>query len=256
MTRAPSQATACFTFDNMGEAADVGAGVCAGPRPDASDPSLARGYPSLYALLAAHGIRATFFVEGWNGVHHPGAVAEIVERGHELGMHGWVHEPWQTLEPARERERAARATEALARAAGVAPRGFRAPGGARSTETESILRHLGYLYDASLGDGMRPRVLPSGLAQIPFVWPAVDGFHYLRPEPAEPATVRDQWLRALARTAETGGLFVTICHPFITGVDDARLDALDAVMRAACADERVRVCTAGEVARELLHDAT
>jgi peptidoglycan-N-acetylglucosamine deacetylase len=246
-------AIACFTFDNMAEAADVGAGLCEGPRPD--DPSLRIGFPKVFALLARYGVRGTFFVEGWNGIHHPEAVAEIVRRGHELGMHGWVHEPWGSLDRDEEAARAARATAALERAAGVRPVGFRAPGGARSPHTESILTELGYLYDASLGDGMQPQRLPSGLAQVPFVWPAVDGFYYLRPEPVAPPVVRDTWLRTLDRVAAGGGLFLLICHAFITGIDDDRLAALEAVLHAAVADPRICVRTSVEVARGLLGDA-
>jgi peptidoglycan-N-acetylglucosamine deacetylase len=245
-------AIACFTFDNMGEAADIGAGRLDGVQRDRLHPSLAHGYPNLYALLDRHGIRATFFVEGWNGEQHPDAVREIVRREHELGMHGWVHEAWSGLDAEREARLARRATAALERAAGVRPRGFRAPGGARSAQTEAILAENGYVYDASLGDGMRPQVLESGLAQVPFVWQGVDGFYYLRDQPIDPAVVRDGWLRALARVAESGGLFLTICHAFITGIDAARLAALDAVMAAAVADDRAQIRTVGEVAEDLL----
>ena len=245
-------AVACFTFDNMGEAADVGADLRDGPRPAGTDPSLAEGYPRLYALLAETGVRATFFVEGWNGEHHPDAVAEIVRRGHELGMHGWTHEPWAQLDPEEETARATRATAALARAAGTRPVGFRAPGGARSAHTEAVLRGLGYRYDASLGDGMWPRLLPSGLAQIPFVWSGVDGFHYLRPEPADPAAVRAQWLQALDRVADQGGLFLLICHAFVSGVDPVRVRVLRDVMRAAGDDPRIEIRTAGEIADALV----
>jgi peptidoglycan/xylan/chitin deacetylase (PgdA/CDA1 family) len=241
-------AIACFTFDNMGEAAEIGAGALAGPRPPGTDPSIAVGYPRLFAMLERHRVRATFFVEGWNGEHHPDAVAEIVRRGHELGMHGWTHEEWSALAPEREAELATRATEALERATGVRPLGFRAPGGARTAATESILASLGYDYDASLGDGMRPARLAGGLAQVPFVWPGVDGFHYLRAEPAAPDAVRDAWLTALAKTGARGGLFVLVCHAFVTGIDEARLAALDAVIEAACTDARFAVRTAGEVA--------
>jgi peptidoglycan/xylan/chitin deacetylase (PgdA/CDA1 family) len=194
-------------------------------------------------------VRATFFVEGWNGVHHPQAVAEVVRRGHELGMHGWLHEPWGTLDVTAERDLATRATQALAEASGVRPIGFRAPGGRRSAATDAILCELGYEYDASLGDRMRPARLPSGLVQVPFVWPCVDGFHYLRPDPIPAEAMRDQWLGALARVAEEGGLFLVICHAFLTGVDDARLAALAAVIEAAVRDPRVTVRTAAEVAR-------
>jgi len=247
-----SRALACFTFDNMGEAAEVGAGARDGPRRDGADPSLTRGFPRVYDLLAAAGVHATFFVEGWNGVHNPNAVAEIVRRGHELGMHGWTHEPWHRLAPDEEDALAARATDALSRAAGARPLGFRAPGGARTTHTAATLRRLGYRYDASLGDGMRVGIVAPDLAQIPFVWPAVDGFHYLRPEPADPSTVRTAWLRALARVARDGGLFLIICHAFITGVDDARLAVLEDVVRAAAADDRIAIHTAGEIAEMTL----
>jgi peptidoglycan/xylan/chitin deacetylase (PgdA/CDA1 family) len=243
-----SHARVCFTFDNMGEAADVGMGKVPDGPPDGVDRSVRDGFPRLFALLARYGIRATFFVEGWNGVHHPAAVADVVRHGHELGMHGWVHEAWADLDPATERDLAMRATVALEDAAGVRPRGFRAPGGRRSAATEGILRDLGYVYDASLGDGMRPARLPSGLAQVPFTWPHVDGFHYLRGDPSPPESVRDQWLAELARTAEEGGLFLLICHAFITGVDEPRLAALAAVMEAAVDDPRISIRTAGEIA--------
>jgi peptidoglycan/xylan/chitin deacetylase (PgdA/CDA1 family) len=247
-----SACVACFTFDNMGEAADIGAGRRAGPLPPGADHSLAVGYPALFALLERAGVRATFFIEGWNGEHHPESVREIVARGHELGMHGWLHEDWHTLPPETERALAERATHALERAAGTRPQGFRAPGGARSAHTESILRALGYRYDASFGDGMQPGRLPSGLAQIPFVWPCVDGFYYLRGDPpAEPEAVRDAWLAALQRAAERGGLFVTICHAFLTGVDPVRLAALSAVIEAA-QGAGAEICTMGALADRLL----
>jgi peptidoglycan/xylan/chitin deacetylase (PgdA/CDA1 family) len=245
------RAVACFTFDNMGEAADVGSGRLSGPRTGTPDPSLERGYPAILALLDEHRVRGSFFVEGWNGEHHAEAVAELVRRGHELGMHGWLHESWHELPPDEEEALAERATAALERAAGVRPVGFRAPGGARSSSTEAILARLDYAYDASLGDGMRPRLLPSGLAQVPFVWPCVDGLHYLRDHPVRPAEVCAGWLRALEGTAERGGLFLTICHAFLTGVDPERLAALDRVIAAAVADSRLTIMTTGEVAREL-----
>jgi peptidoglycan/xylan/chitin deacetylase (PgdA/CDA1 family) len=245
-------AFACFTFDNMAEAADVGAGVMSAPLTDPPHVSLALGFPRIHALLERHGIRATFFVEGWNGRYHSQAVAEIARRGHEVGMHGWVHEQWHQLAPDEEARLAREATLALAHAAGVRPRGFRAPGGQRSAETTEILRELGYQYDASLGDGMRPGLLAPDLAQVPFVWPGVDGYYYLRPQPTPPAVVLDGWLRTLDRVAAQGGLFLLICHAFITGIDDERLTVLDEVMRAAVSDPRIRITTAGEVAAGML----
>jgi len=224
-------AVACFTFDHL----DDGTG-------------------DLLDLLDRTGVRSSFFVEGRHGQEHPEGVAAILERGHELGMHGWAHEQWARLAPEEEKRLAARATSAL-EAAGRRPTGFRAPGGSRTPRTAALLSALGYRYDASLGDGMRPGVLGPALAQIPFVWSGVDGAHYLADPPADPAAVQDAWLVALAGVADEGGLFLTVCHGAVTAAEPARLAALEAVIAAALDDSRVRVRTAGEVAEQVLEDA-
>ena len=64
--------------------------------------------------------------------------------------------------------------------------------------------------------------------------------------------MRDRWLARLAQVAEVGGLFLVICHAFITGVDEARLAALDAVITTAVHDDRVTIQTAGEIARDMI----
>jgi peptidoglycan/xylan/chitin deacetylase (PgdA/CDA1 family) len=230
----------------MGEAAEIGAGTIAAPLPT-PHPSLAVGYPALLALLETYRVRATFFVEGWNGVHNAGAVADLVGRGHELGMHGWMHENWGSLPADEERALARRATEALTQAAGVAPRGFRAPGGSRSAFTAEILHELGYLYDASLGDPT-PTMLPPGIAQIPFVWPLVDGYYYFRREPLAPAVLRRAWLEQLDQTAASNGFFISICHAFLTGIDAERRNAFADVLQAAVSDPRIEILTVGELA--------
>src|SRR5438309_2066630 len=191
---------------------------------------LDEGTALLLDALERRGVRTTCFVEGRHGEERPAEVRAIVERGHELGMHGWAHEEWHRLGPDDERGLAVKATAALELAAGVRPQGFRAPAGARTGETAAVLASLGYRYDASLGDGMRPALLRPGLAQVPFVWGGVDGAHYLADPPAEAASVAEEWEGVLARVAENGGLFLAVCHGFITGADQARLDAFDRVV--------------------------
>jgi len=210
----------------------------------------------LLDLFERRGLKTTVFVEGRFGEERPDDVAAIVERGHELGMHGWAHEPWGELDgdASRERDLATRATEALAKAAGVRPLGFRSPGGERTKETVAILKELGYRYDAGLGDGMRPSLLDDGLAQVPFVWNGVDGAHYLADPQPPPEDVGRQWTDALERVGDKGGLFLTICHGFITGADDDRLAAFDRVVGRA-QDSGFELRTAGQVAAQILESA-
>jgi peptidoglycan/xylan/chitin deacetylase (PgdA/CDA1 family) len=244
MRRMP--AVACFTFDNMGEAAEVGAGRLAGPLAPGARCVVGVRLSGDLCAARAHRRARHLLRRGLEWGASPRCGAEIVERGHELGMHGWLHEDWSALPSDAERE-LARAPAGL-RAPPVRAAWLPRPGGARTAHTERILLDLGYTYDASLGDGMRPLRLPCGLAQVPFVWPGVDGFHYLtRTPPADPAAVRDAWLGALRRAIDRGGLFVTVCHAFLTGVDPARVAALEAVI-AATRDAGVEICTVGQVA--------
>lgn len=219
---------ACFTVDHLDE-----------------------GTSRLLDLFERRRLTTTVFVEGRHGDERPDEVRDIVRRGHELGMHGWAHEQWDALDAGDEEKLATRATEALTAAAGVAPLGFRAPGGARGARTVELLLRLGYRYDASLGDGMGPARLDPGLAQVPFVWNGVDGAHYLADPAPRPEDVERQWTKAFEKVADTDGLFLTICHGFITGVDDGRLAAFDRVVgRVQTAG--VDVLTAGQVAEAVL----
>ena len=94
-----STATLCLTFDNMGRAREIAEGMASGP--DAREPGLAIGYPRLLGLLDELDLHGTFFIEGWNGLHHPERVQELAARGHEVGLHGWVHEKFGALEKSR-----------------------------------------------------------------------------------------------------------------------------------------------------------
>jgi peptidoglycan/xylan/chitin deacetylase (PgdA/CDA1 family) len=114
------------------------------------------GLPRVLELLDHFGIKATFFVPGHTADTWPHLVREIAARGHELGNHGYLHEAPASLTPAAEREVILRGNEAVERAAGVRPRGYRSPSWDLSPHTLDILRELGFVYDSSLmGDDFR-----------------------------------------------------------------------------------------------------
>jgi len=207
-------------------------------------------------VLDRHGLHTTFFVEGEHAASHPGRVAEVVARGHEVGLHGWAHEAWADLDQATVHELLARGVDALAAAAGGPPRGFRAPGGERGVHTAALLAERGIDYDASLGDGRTPRVLPDGVVSLPFVWGHVDGAHYLRPEPAGPAEVESRWLGTLDRAVADAEPVVFVVHAHVSCLDDERLGVLDRLLARVASDDRLEPVQMSELARRVRLAAT
>ncbi len=114
---------------------------------------LAVGTGRLLDLLAAAGVRATFFVLGAAAQSAPGLVREIAGRGHEIATHGYGHGFVSRMEPEEFRADLERSLEVLA---GLVPgpvRGFRAPYFSIQRGTEwafEILRDCGLRYDSSV----------------------------------------------------------------------------------------------------------
>src|SRR3954454_23955172 len=82
------------TFDNLGEAADLERGLWPEDEPLGRHFSVKRTLPRILDTLDELGLRATFFVEGFNAELYPEALLEIANSGHELCYHGWRHEYW------------------------------------------------------------------------------------------------------------------------------------------------------------------
>jgi peptidoglycan/xylan/chitin deacetylase (PgdA/CDA1 family) len=211
-----------LTFDNLGEASALERGTRSSDTPLGQDPSVRRALPRLLDALDDSGLTATFFVEAINCELNPSALHEIAARGHELGVHGWRHEPWAELDAGSERALLARSTEAFTRA-GLAPRGFRPPGGELTPWTEGLLRRCGYAWLSPVGG--QPAV-DDGLVRVPFSWELVDAYHLMaqfaelrqsRGDAAAPvsaAAVGDR-LAAALRDGDDGGVQTVILHPFL-----------------------------------------
>jgi peptidoglycan-N-acetylglucosamine deacetylase len=108
--------------------------------------------PRVLDGLEKRGLRITFFIVGQDAAQpaHAGVLREIARRGHEIGNHSHVHEPWMHRRSATAiDDELARAEESIERATGERPRGFRGPGFTRSEEILETLVRRGYLYDAS-----------------------------------------------------------------------------------------------------------
>jgi peptidoglycan/xylan/chitin deacetylase (PgdA/CDA1 family) len=103
-------------------------------------------------VLRRQGLRATLFVVGQDAAlpKNTAALAALAAAGHEIGNHSFRHEPWFHLYARAEIEdEIARAEEAIEKATGRRPVGFRGPGYSLSPDTLRVLVGRGYLYDCS-----------------------------------------------------------------------------------------------------------
>jgi peptidoglycan-N-acetylglucosamine deacetylase len=243
----------CLTFDNMGRARDIAEGRAAAP--DEAEPGLALGYPRLLALLDELGLRGTFFIEGWNGLHHPERVEELARRGHEVALHGWVHERFAALDKLRAEQLLHDGTAALARI-GLRPKGFRAPGGERGKHTIPLLQALGFRYDSSTDAGdwsTEPSLLAPGLAHIPWRPEMVDSIQYLRHpvRPRTPAELEEIWCSELDSSVEKSKAITIVVHAFVSGVDEERFAVVRRVLTHA-RERGMEIITAGALAERVL----
>ena len=104
----------------------------------------AQGTPAVLEILAATGVRATFFLVGEQVRRNPGLVGEIVAAGHEIGLHCDRHRNLLRLAPWQVRADIARAQETIesstARAIGL----YRPPYGALNATALRLARRHGW----------------------------------------------------------------------------------------------------------------
>jgi peptidoglycan/xylan/chitin deacetylase (PgdA/CDA1 family) len=247
--------TVCLTFDHLGSAQRIGQGAL--NRPDPEDAGATIGYPRILRLLDELDVRGSFFVEGWSLLHYPNQIAQLLERGHEVALHGWVHERWSQL-PAGEQERLLSDGLAALQLSGVRVAGFRAPHGYLAPETPGLLAELGFAFDSSLlgpsdAPPQRPRPLGGGLVNVPFSWPMVDAWQYkIRPDVLTPAQLAQAWLELAVPNGpdEPQRVVTLVAHPHLSGVATDAFTAFEDVVRVLAADPRVRLRRVGDVASE------
>jgi len=106
-------------------------------------------------IFKRYGVPATFFVPGFDAEQNPELVREIAASGHEVAAHGYLHESFE-LALDEEEQLLRKSHDILTDLAGVAPRGWRSPGGKKSSRTLAVLSDLGYIYDSSDKDYDQP----------------------------------------------------------------------------------------------------
>src|SRR6266487_998121 len=116
--------------------------------------------PKLLDLLAAHHIKATFFVIGENVAEHPEIVARAAREGHEIGNHSWSHPNFGKMSDESVRRQLWQTDDAIKNATGKRPTLLRPPyGSITAREKRWIHDEFGYgiiLWDVDPYDWKRP----------------------------------------------------------------------------------------------------
>ncbi len=107
-----------------------------GPDPEAT--------PVLLRLLAARGVRSTFFLIGARAARHPDLVRAMLAAGHEVGNHTWHHRNAWLLGPRATAAEILGGGRVLAAITGERPRLFRPPWGMVNVPALRVARRAGY----------------------------------------------------------------------------------------------------------------
>ena len=217
------------------------------------------GVPRILDLLRRHELRATFFVPGVIAKLHPDEQRRVVAEGHEIGMHGWIHEGTSELTESSERDLMRRAFDTLSKVTGRTPVGIRVPSWDFSATTLPLIRELGLLYDSSLMADDEPYELvddgtPTGIVELPVEWIKDDAPYLnmnrataIRPYTA-PSAVHEIFRAEFEGALAEGGLFLLTMHPHIIG-HRSRIAMLDVLIRYMKGVPGVWFATHEEVAR-------
>ena len=256
-------AAAAFTFDVDAESAvlwgnDAVAARMSVMSHQAYGPLV--GLPRILELLDTHQIPATFFVPGHTAHRYPAAVRRIVEAGHEIAHHGYLHEQPTALTLAQEIEALDRGLQALAEVAGVRPVGYRAPMWDLSWRTPELLVERGFLYDSSLMDADHPYELAVGdgsVVEIPIQWALDDWEQYCYlPDIAgsglieSPRKARELWQLEFDALRAARACWVLTNHPFLSG-RASRAAELGDLMRYVVGHDDVWTTSLGTIAEHV-----
>lgn len=220
------------------------------------------GARRILALLAEHGIPATFFMPAVSALLHPDEVRRYAAEGHEVGMHGWIHERIASVPPAGERELALRSADVLEQSTGTRPVGIRTPSWDFTSATLGIIRELGLTYDSSLMADDEPYEIvqdgePSGIVEIPVEWIRDDAVYFpmeryaaLRPY-TSPRSVLAIWIDEFEGAYADRGLFQLTMHPHVIG-HRSRMVVLAGLIDHIASRQGVWFATHAQITQHLL----
>ncbi len=108
------------------------------------------GSARLLDLFDHYRIKTTWFIPGHSIETFPAQMAQVAERGHEIGLHGYSHENPLAMTPTQEADVLDKCIGLVEKLSGQRPRGYAAPWWELSATTPSLLLERGIRYDHSM----------------------------------------------------------------------------------------------------------
>ncbi|MET8143407.1 polysaccharide deacetylase [Sphaerisporangium sp. NPDC005288] len=238
-----AESTVCLTFDFDAISSWLARGQ-ASPGPVSRGEFGAHAVPRILKMLRERAITATFFIPGHTVETYPEQCAAIAEAGHEIGLHGYLHEPVSKLDPETELATVRRARDAIREVTGYEAVGNRTPSWDFTTSTVDVLLEVGCEYDSSLmaadhtpyyarrgdvaaTDGPYRFGPPTSLVELPVAW-SLDDYPYFEfrstdsgilPGLRRPDDVFANFLDDIdyMLREEPGGVCVLTFHPQVIG---------------------------------------
>jgi peptidoglycan/xylan/chitin deacetylase (PgdA/CDA1 family) len=217
------------------------------------------GMPRILDLLDRYDIPATFFIPAVSGQLYPDEVRAAAAAGHEIGIHGWIHEHTSRLGKDDERMLMQRSLDAIEELSGRRPVGIRTGSWEYSHNTAELIAELGLLYDSSLMADDVPYELMTngeltGVVELPVEW-ILDDYPYfgmnraadIRPY-TPPSAVFEIWKREFDMAYDEGGMVLLTMHPQIIG-HRSRVSMLEELIQYMRTKPGVWFATHEDVAR-------
>ncbi len=151
-----AQHIVCLSFDFDALSGWIARGMTS-PTPISRGEFGVVGAERILALLARHGIVATWFIPGHTLETYPHICARVAEGGHEIAHHGWTHVPPAAMSREQEEAGLVRANAQIRKLAGRPARGYRSPAWDLSAHSVDLLLKHGFFYESSMmGDDTTP----------------------------------------------------------------------------------------------------
>ncbi len=187
----------------------------------------ARRHCKIVELMDMLSIKATFFIPGWTALAHQAVCEKILTAGHEIGHHGYLHKLPDRTKLDEAFEEIDLGFEALEKAFGVRPIGYRAPSGENFPELLTYLAKSGIRYSSSYRDDILPYRHATfegqpGPVEIPVNFAFDDwNFGMTSRTSSRPIFGRDavlqMWIDEFEATHAWGGVTTLVLHPQVSG---------------------------------------